>query len=155
METHYLISSPLYLNFQSCGSCILRSWLVDLNKDGIGVKFVHIDQQNNVVGVSNIDSNKGQTIFNFSYVFFFCLLETITHYSTWERIWSCIVLHSKNMIPLLPMVSIASYLDSSNVSNSKSLLVNILTNEKSLDFWDLVVGNKYFIGIKKKPPYTN
>jgi hypothetical protein len=59
------------------------------------------------------------------------------------------------MIPLLPMVSIASYLDSSNVSNSKSLLVNILTNEKSLDFWDLVVGNKYFIGIKKKTPYTN
>jgi hypothetical protein len=54
METHYFISSPLYLNFQSCGSyilkSILRSWFVDVDKDGIGVKFVHIDQQNNVVG---------------------------------------------------------------------------------------------------------
>jgi hypothetical protein len=53
------------------------------------------------------------------------------------------------------MVSIASYLDSSNVSNSNSLLVNILISEKSLEVWELAVGSKYFVGIKGKNPYTN
>jgi hypothetical protein len=53
------------------------------------------------------------------------------------------------------MVSIACYLDSSNVSNSNNLLANILTSEKSLEVWELVVGNKYFVGIKEKNPYTN
>jgi hypothetical protein len=53
------------------------------------------------------------------------------------------------------MVSIASYLDSSNVSNSKNMLANILPSEKSLEVWELVVGSKYFVGIKEKNSYTN
>lgn len=53
------------------------------------------------------------------------------------------VLHLKNMILLsFAYGSIASYLDSSNVSNSNSLLVNILISEISLEVWELVVGSK-------------
>jgi hypothetical protein len=32
------------------------------------------------------------------------------------------------------------------------LLANILTSEKSLEVWELVVGSKYFVGIKEKNP---
>jgi hypothetical protein len=31
-------------------------------------------------------------------------------------------------------------------------MANILTNEKSLEVWELVVGSKYFLGIKEKKP---